>query len=133
MDGTNGANPQGVLQSNTALPAGTYLLSFNLIGSQRGVTTSTTVTFGPYSQTFVLTSGDVASGIVSNVPVTLTAPSFLTFTSNTAGDVGALLDNVLVTTTTTPAVTPAPSSLWLVIGGCAALLGYALWSRRRLA
>lgn len=42
MDGSNG-NPQGILQSKTAttLDAGvTYLLSFDLIGSQRGSTAS---------------------------------------------------------------------------------------------
>ena len=32
---------------------------------------------------------------------------------------------------TAPPATPAPPSLWLAIIGCAALLGYALWSRRR--
>ncbi len=131
MDGSGG-NPQAILQSNATFPAGTYYLSFNLIGSQRGNTTSTTVTFGPYSRTFVLASTDVSSGIVSNVPVTLTAPSPLTFTSNTPGDMGALLDNVLITNSP-PATTPAPPTLWLVIGGCMAVLGYTLWSRRRLA
>ncbi len=31
----------------------------------------------------------------------------------------------------TPSGTPAPPSLWLSLAGCLALLGYALWSRRR--
>jgi hypothetical protein len=134
LDGSNG-NPQGIFQSNTAIPAGTYYLSFDLIGSQRGNTTSTTVTFGPYNQTFTLASGDVTTGIVSNVQVTLTSPSFLTFTSNTPGNTGMLLDNVLITTTVTtpPVTTPAPATLGLTIFGCMALLGYVLWARRRLA
>lgn len=134
MDGTNG-NPQGILQSNTTFPAGTYYLSFMLIGSQRGNTTSTTVTFGPYNQTFTLASGDVSSGIVSNMQVTLTAPSVLTFTSNTPGNIGALLDNVLITTTpaTTPSGVPAPSTMWLTIIGCMAVAAYVWWSRRRSA
>jgi hypothetical protein len=131
LDGSSG-NPQGILQSNATFPAGTYYLSFNLIGSQRGNTTSTTVTFGPYSQTFVLVSTDVSSGIVSNVPVTLTAPAQLTFTSNTPGDLGAVLDNVVITNSP-PATTPAPPTLWLVIGGCMAVAAYTAWSRRRLA
>jgi hypothetical protein len=131
LDGSGG-NPQGILQSNATFPAGTYYLSFNLIGSQRGNTTSTTVTFGPYSQTFVLASADVSSGIVSNVPVTLTTPAQLTFTSNTPGDLGAVLDNVVISNSP-PATTPAPPTLWLVMGGCMAVLAYTLWSRRRLA
>jgi hypothetical protein len=134
MDGSNG-NPQGVLQSAAMIPAGTYYLSFQLIGSQRGVTTSTTVTFGPYNQTFVLATGDTSSGIVSNVAVTLTSPSYLTFTSNTSGNIGALLDNVLITTTpaSTPSPTPAPPTLLLIVAGGLALAGYAWWSRRRVA
>lgn len=101
MDGTGG-NPQGVLQTNTPItltPGVDYFLSFDLIGSQRGLTTSTTVTFGPYSQTFSLASGDDTSGIVTNQLVTVSSLTManLTFTSNTPGDIGALLDNVLVT------------------------------------
>ena len=42
-------NPQGQLQSNMLFPAGSYLLSFDLIGSQRGTTAATTVTFGNYN------------------------------------------------------------------------------------
>jgi len=48
LDGTGG-NPQGVLQSNSAIslsPGVNYYLSFDLIGSQRGIDTSTTVTLG---------------------------------------------------------------------------------------
>jgi hypothetical protein len=129
LDGSNGLS-QAILQSNATFPAGTYFLSFNLIGSQRGNTTSTTVTFGPYNQTFTLASGDVSSGIVSNVAVTLTTPSHLTFTSNTPGNSGSLLDNVVITSNAAPSATPAPATLWLVILGCMTLLGYALWMRR---
>jgi hypothetical protein len=132
LDGSSG-NPQGILQSNSAIPAGTYYLSFNLVGSQRGNTTSTTVAFGPYNQTFTLASGDVSSGVVVNVPVTLTSASNLTFTSNTPGLAGALLDNVVISTAPSTPLTPAPSSLLLMLTGCAALLAYVLWSRRRLA
>src|ERR1039458_7303929 len=43
--------------------------------AQRGETTSTTVDFGTYSQTFVLTSGDITSGVVINQAVTVTGGS----------------------------------------------------------
>src|SRR5215467_1150052 len=68
LDGSNGL-AQGILQTTAAIalsPGVSYFLSFDLIGSGRGVTTSTTVTFGPYSQTFTLPSGDTSSGIVAN-------------------------------------------------------------------
>ena len=39
LDGTGG-NPQGQLQSNMTFAPGSYLLSFDLIGSQRGTTAS---------------------------------------------------------------------------------------------
>jgi len=68
MDGTGG-DSQGILQTTNLItlnPGVNYFLSFDLIGSGRGVTSSTTVSFGPYGNTFVLTSGDDSSGIVSN-------------------------------------------------------------------
>jgi len=131
MDGTNG-NPQGVLQTNTPItlsPGVDYYLSFDLIGSQRGTTASTTVTFGPYSQTFVLSSSDVTDGIVTNelVTVSSTTVTNLTFTSNTPGDVGDLLDNVLITTSPASSAVPEPSSI-ILIGS--ALLGLVLLARR---
>ena len=101
MGGTGG-NPQAILQSVKPIdlkPGVKYKLSFQLIGSQRGNTTSTTVSFGPYQQTFVLESGDNKSGIVSDAPVTVSGPqsAFLTFTNNTKTEEGSLLDNVSVT------------------------------------
>ena len=55
-----------------------------------------TVTFGTYSQTFTLASGDTTTGIVVQQPVALTAPGHLLFVSNTGGNIGLLLDNVRV-------------------------------------
>jgi hypothetical protein len=116
-------NPQGQLQSNMLFPAGKYLLSFDLIGSQRGITASTTVTFGNYDQTFVLTSTDDITGIVVNEPVTLSAPGYLLFASNTPGQIGTLLDNVVVTDT------PEPCSVILFGSG---LVAAASAVRRRV-
>ena len=113
MDGGRGSgDPQGQLQSNMLFPAGSYLLSFDLIGSQRGTTAATTVTFGNYNQTFTLMSNDDSSGIVVNQPVTLNSPGYLLFASDTPGAIGDLLDNVVVSTTST--TTPEPSSLLLM-------------------
>jgi len=112
MDGGAGpGNSQGQLQSSRLFPAGNYLLSFDLIGSQRGTTAATTVMFGNYTQTFTLLSND-DSGIVVNQPVTLDSPGYLYFLSDTPGLIGNLLDNVEVAT-----ATPEPSSLILMGSG----------------
>jgi hypothetical protein len=131
MDGSGGSS-QGQIQSGPiTLNAGTtYFLSFDLIGSGRGLTTSTTVNFGPFSQTFVLPSGDVTDGIVVNVPITVgsTTITTLEFTSNTAGNIGAVLDNVLVTDS---AVTPEPSTLTTVLGPVLLMAGILLRRREK--
>jgi hypothetical protein len=131
MDGSGGLS-QGQIQTGPiTLNAGTtYLLSFDLIGSGRGVTTSTTVNFGPFSQTFVLPSGDVTDGIVVNQPVTVgsTTVTNLAFTSNTAGNIGALLDNVLITDS---AVTPEPSTLTTILGPALLMAGVLLRRREK--
>lgn len=110
LNGTTGMAGQ-ISSANLTLTPGTYVLSFDLIGSQRGVDTSTTVSLGSlYNHIFLLASGDVTSGIVHaviNVGTTTTAS--LIFTSNLPGNVGALLDNVDLASTSTPE--PATLSL----------------------
>jgi PEP-CTERM motif len=118
LDGTGG-NSQGILQSGpiTLKPGVNYFLSYDLIGSGRGNTTSATVTFGPYSSTFTLDSGDTSTGIVSGALVTVssTTTTNLRFASNTPGEVGSILDNVFVRTST--ATVPEPSGLFLGLLG----------------
>jgi hypothetical protein len=135
--GGTGGNNLGILQSApiTLLPGFNYLLSFDLIGSQRlagnPITTSTTVTFGSFNQTFVLLSANVTAGVVSNALITVNSPTVthLTFTNNgsTNNDVGALLDNVTITAA---AAIPEPSSVMLM---GPALLGLGLLRRRLVA
>lgn len=135
MDGSNG-NPQGVLQSASfSLTPGTdYFLSFDLTGSQRGNTSSVTVAFGSYNHTFTLASGDDSTGIVSNALITVSAPigSTLTFTSNTPGYDGSMLDNVTITSTPVTASAPEPGGAMLI---GLPLLALATWlsRKRRLA
>jgi hypothetical protein len=143
-----GNSSQGQLQAAfLGLAPANYTLSFDLIGAGgaaygRNVTTSTTVTFGGasctssstatcmYNQTFTLGSTDVTDGIVLEFPLTIAQPGdfFLTFTSNTSGYVGALLDNVVFVDPSDPV--PEPSTVSLL---GAALLILLPRLRRRLA
>jgi hypothetical protein len=113
------------------MPGVNYFLSFDLIGSGRGLTTSSMVTFGSFSQTFTLASGDDTTGIVSNALVTVSSatPAFLTFQSLTPGNVGTVLDNVsVVSAPVSTGGAPEPSALFLIPS---ALLALPLWKRRR--
>jgi len=79
LNGTGGTS-SGILNSNIFFAPGNYLLSFDLIGSGRNVTTTTLVSLGGYSHTFTLTSGDTTTADIINLPVTVGAGgSFLTF------------------------------------------------------
>jgi hypothetical protein len=127
MDGSTGAAGQ-ISSAMMTLAPGTYTLSFDLIGSQRGLTTSTTVMLGSlFNQTFILGSFDVSSGIVNNA-IFVGAPTTaaLVFASNTPGNIGALLDNVSFTAASV--ATPEPATLSLLGIGLAGLI-----ARRRRA
>jgi hypothetical protein len=112
----------GTLQSGPiTLQAGmSYFLSFDLIGSGRGDMTSTTVTLGNYTQTFVLQSWDTTSAEIQElITVPQTTVTNLVFQSNTNGVDGTLLDNVLLTSAA--GAVPEPGSIFLLALGLAAL------------
>ncbi|HEX4154724.1 MAG TPA: PEP-CTERM sorting domain-containing protein [Acidobacteriaceae bacterium] len=126
MSGTGGDSSGNLdLTTSLNLAPGTYYLSFDLIGSQRGSTTETEVLFGSYDQTFTLDSGDLTSGVVTNAAITVTGgPTQLQFIDLSGNDnVGSVLDNITITT-----ATPEPGSLLLLATG---LLGTAGALRRK--
>ena len=124
--GINTTNIQGDLQSDTSY-TGNYLLSFDLGGDQAGTSSSVTVTFGSFTQTYTLTSS--GSDVVVDVPVTASS-SYITFQSTTVDSQydGVELSDIELDTNTN--VTPEPSSLFLLGSGLLALAGWA-GSRRR--
>lgn len=131
MGGSGGKNPSGNIDLITALnlAPGTYYLSFDLIGSQRDTTTMTTVNFGPYTHTFTLGPDDFTSGIVTDQAIVWAGgPIQLQFVDNSPADnIGALLDNITISTSTSPV--PEPESLVLLATG---LIGGAGLLRRKL-
>jgi PEP-CTERM motif len=138
--GGSGGNSIGQLQSAAiTLNPGTYSLSFDLVGSQRGVTTTTGVTLAPasgpalYSHDFTLASNDDASGIVNGATFTVSgSPETVLLTFSLLGgtvNIGSLLDNVSIVSAATTSPIPEPSSLLLLGSGLAALAGLVRRSR----
>ena len=127
MDGSNGTAGQ-ISSAMISLAPGTYHLSFDLIGSQRGVETVTSVALGSlFNHTFDLASSDVSTGIVNDtIVVTSPTTAALVFTSETPGDIGALLDNVNFAAASV--ATPEPATLSLLGIGLVGLV-----ARRRRA
>lgn len=116
----DGSSAGTLSTSSLMLPVGSYTLTFVLNGSQRGAITSTTVGVGSlYSETFNLASQEMNT-FVRNFSVILPTLSTLTFTSNTPGVAGAILDNV--TMSSEDVIIPEPSSMLLSLAGVATFI-----------
>jgi hypothetical protein len=117
----------GTLSSVQFFGAGNYKLSFQLAGSQRGDTNTTTVFFGDQIAPFTpLSDADFST---FDVFATVIAPSRVTFFTPGSDASGNLLDNVSLTLlepTGTPV--PEPSALFLLATG---LIAAAATRRRK--
>jgi hypothetical protein len=128
--GGTGGDPYGQLVTVLDLAPGTYDLAFDLIGSGRGDDTTTLVTFGTYSQTFTLASDDTTTGIVNVDVVIAGGLTQLEFVDVSGPEnIGALLDNVTVSSASDPPPVPEPSSLMLLGTGILVAAGFL---RRRI-
>lgn len=117
---TNG--PGGLMTTIQTFAPGTYVLSYDLAGSARGVDNTVAVNFGPFSEVYSIPSTQPYT-LYTNM-VTLTAPSQLTIQDLGVGNVGAILDNVSVISS----AVPEPSTWVLASLGTLGFIGYA---RRR--
>ena len=103
----------------------TYTLSFDLAGSQRGDTNVVDVIFGTASQSYTMNSLDPFTTYMLSF-TTNGAANYQIFFKNNGGDnIGALLDNVKVSTGVSEV--PVPAALPLM----ASALGIFGLSRRR--
>jgi len=127
LDGSGPPAVPGRIQSRMMFPAGTYFVSFDLV-SPSGVTTNSTVSLGNTRLSEVLGPGDDA--IVKNQQFTVVGSTLnqLLIASNTL-PVGAVLDNVIVSTTPIGAGVPEPATLGLLALGIAGV-GFATRRRR---
>ncbi len=122
LDGSDGV--AGTLQTLASFNAGSYTLTFDLAGNQRGdVDKTTEISLGSFNTALTLASGS---------PFTLYTYSFTTTGGNLTfsdlpggnGNIGNLLDNVTI------AAVPEPASWMLMLAGFG-MLGFALRSRRQ--
>jgi hypothetical protein len=119
LDGSTG--DAGVLTKTLTLTGGvTYTASFLLGGSQRGDTNTVDVMFGSTASTFVLASSDPLATRTLNFTPTTTGTYALSFSNEGGDNLGAILDNVSVDTTTAAAV-PEPSAYALMLAGLVAV------------
>lgn len=136
LDGST--NDAGRMQSDTlTLNPGSYVLTFDLAGSQRNITTPTdsvTVTFDAFpSETFTRTFSDPFQTITRNFTINAATTGSLIFEDVAGADsFGLLLDNVRLSFDAGAAAVPEPTSLALWgIGGLG--LSYFQMRRRRRA
>jgi len=118
----------GVLTQSLSLTAGvTYTASFSLGGSNRGDTNLVDVMFGTSLSNFTLLSADpLATQSISFTPGS-DGTSTLSFSNGGGDNLGAILDNVMVST---PAI-PEPETYALMLAGLGLMAAVA--RRRRKA
>ncbi len=130
VDLNGSTNQGGTITSIATFAPGAYHLTFDFAGSQRGLAGIVTVTLGDANQTITLPSSTGFTSQSIDLTVSTSGVLNLSFASGIpGGNIGGLLDNVVVATQDVAGV-PEPASLALLGAGLAGL-GFA--SRRRRA
>lgn len=121
LDGSTGA--AGPLTTNQTFGAGSYTLTFDLGGSQRGNTNTVEISLGNWSTSLLTYSSDP----LQSFSYTFTTSGGQLEFQNLGGDnVGAILDNVQLDADSAPV--PEPGTLMLLGVG---LFGLAVYGKRR--
>lgn len=121
LDGSTGS--AGPLTTKQTFGAGSYTLTFDLGGSQRGDTNTVEISLGDWSTSLVKYSSDP----LHSFSYTFTTTGGQLEFQNLGGDnVGAILDNVQLDADSAPV--PEPGTLMLVGIG---LFGLAVYGKRR--
>jgi hypothetical protein len=100
LDGST--NDAGILATTAYFGAGNYTLQFDLAGSQRGDKNTVVVSLGSWSESFIdIPSGQALTTITRSFS---TSGGNLTFENLGGDNLGAILDNVDVTSVSEPSI-----------------------------
>jgi hypothetical protein len=123
LDGSSGN--AGMMTSNFTLGAGTYQLSFDLAGNHRNdaiETTSVVVNMGVFSKTYSLNRLDPFQTFTETFTIASSITAALSFEGIGADNIGMLLDNVEISSSSVPE--PATATLLLLGSGIIGLTGF---------
>ncbi|MGP1717909.1 MAG: PEP-CTERM sorting domain-containing protein [Methylophilus sp.] len=113
LDGST--NSGGQIATSIIFGPGSYVINFDLAGSQRGDSNDVVVSFGGNTWNYTVASGD--GFLAKSFTFTTLTATTLAFQNGGGDNIGALLDNVSVT------AVPEPSTYGMMFGGLIMVAG----------